>query len=374
MAPKIHPRSGNRRKDNAFAGTKNPLSSRAQSHANASPAPVLGANANALPIELQQTVLNVFANAFPLAGNEIELKTTLQEVKGYLYKRDFATAFGKQDYLAAYALRWSAARALAYADIFATVDPRPRWLGQAPATGEERKATNRIVCIGGGGGAEALALAAAMRHYRVPDLHVEAVDIADWSHCLQLLQESITTPSPLSKYASESVRADNRSLMEQGQLLVSFRCEDVLAHTQERMMDLMEGTKLVTIMFTLNELFSTSISRTTAFLLALTDAIEPGACLMVVDSPGSYSEVKLGKEGEAKKYPMKWLLDHTLLEVAGEGKWKKAVGDDSKWFRLDSGLKYPIDLEDMRYQIHVYERCRSTATDRKDRVGKVEKP
>ena len=76
----------------------------------------------------------------------------------------------------------------------------------------------------------------------------------------------------------------------------------------------------------------------------------------MVDSPGSYSEVKLGKTGQAKRYPMKWLLDHTLLKEAGAGKWDKLVERDSVWFRVDEKLQYPLDLENTRYQIHVYQR------------------
>jgi len=71
----------------------------------------------------------------------------------------------------------------------------------------------------------------------------------------------------------------------------------------------------------------------------------------------SYSEVQLGQgaDSKTKQYPMKWLLDHTLQQVA-QSKWKKHVADDSRWFRLDPSLKYPIDLENMRYQIHLYQR------------------
>ena len=56
---------------------------------------------------------------------------------------------------------------------------------------------------------------------------------------------------------------------------------------------------------------------------------------------------------------MKWLVDHVLLGE-GEGKdgaeWEKIVEDDSRWFRLPEGLSYPIALENMRYQIHLYRR------------------
>ena len=96
--------------------------------------------------------------------------------------------------------------------------------------------------------------------------------------------------------------------------------------------------------------------------------------LLVVDSPGSYAEIQLGrttarvdtgedKVAPTKKYPMKWLLDHTLLEVAKDGDetaWEKVESEDSLWFRIEQKdrekLRYPIELENMRYQLHCYRR------------------
>lgn len=350
MGPK-KPLRANRPKDNSLmpSTTSKPASSKNPALATPPPVP----DSASLPIELQQSILNVFSSAFPLDGNASELKTIVQEVKGHLYNRDFTKAFSKPEYLFAYALRWSAARALAYADIFSKFDLESRWLLSA---GEEHA---RVLCIGGGAGAETVAMAAMIRHRHLPGLYMEAVDVADWSGCLQMLQDALVRPPPLLKHASESIRAGNRGLLQRSQMEVAFRCEDVLELTEERLKNLTRNAVLVTVMFTLNELFTSTLSKTTAFLLKLTDAMEPGASLLVVDSAGSYSEVKLGKDGETKKYPMKWLLDHTLLEVIGEGKWTKEVGEDSSWFRSDSKLlKYPIGLEDMRYQIHAYQRSR----------------
>ena len=83
--------------------------------------------------------------------------------------------------------------------------------------------------------------------------------------------------------------------------------------------------------------------------------------LLVVDSPGSYSTVSLN--GADKNYPMQWLLDHTLLADTSGGKakeevrmWEKVQEDDSRWFRLDDRLSYPIELENMRMQLHLYRR------------------
>jgi 25S rRNA (uracil2843-N3)-methyltransferase len=85
--------------------------------------------------------------------------------------------------------------------------------------------------------------------------------------------------------------------------------------------------------------------------------VPAGTLLLVVDSPGSYSTVSLN--GAEKKYPMQWLLDHTLLDEGPKGDtaaWSKLTEDESKWFRLDTRLRYPIELEDMRFQLHLYRR------------------
>ncbi|KAL8759126.1 MAG: hypothetical protein Q9199_001008, partial [Rusavskia elegans] len=178
---------------------------------------------------------------------------------------------------------------------------------------------------------------------------------------------------------------------------------DILDMSNQQLKDLCQDTKIVTLMFTLNELYSISIAKTTKMLLDLTGCLEEGCLLVVVDSPGSYSTLALNgtkdakknndeaskeggvsqevgdgsvegeEEGErkVKKYPMKWLLDHTLLEVANAGggdeersggeegggkQWEKVHSEDSRWCRLREELKYPIALEDMRMQVHVYRR------------------
>ena len=61
-----------------------------------------------------------------------------------------------------------------------------------------------------------------------------------------------------------------------------------------------KSSALVTLMFTLNELYKISISRTTTLLLTLTSIMEPGSLLLVVDSLGSYSTVKLNKRSKTE--------------------------------------------------------------------------
>ena len=302
-----------------------------------------------LPLELQQSILDQFRRACPFS-DAANLKQTVQEVKGHLYNRDFAAAFGKPEYLSAYALRWSASRALCYGEIFANLD----FLQMKQKPPQVHESASRVVCVGGGAGAEVVGLAAAM-HASDAKTKMTAVDVADWSSTLEKLDHVLVSPPPLSTYASEAVRGANRSMIEPGMLEVKFMQADILECRGETMREMTLGVGLCTIMFTLNELFSSSISKTTALLLGLGETMTVGSWLLVVDSPGSYSEVKLGTEQQTKQYPMKWLLDHTLMDVA-KGKWEKAVEDDSTWFRVDKQLKYPIELESMRYQIYLYQR------------------
>ena len=333
-----------------------------------------------LQVEVQQIILDVFRRAFSFDSDQLDLKATIQEVKGYLFQRDFSRAFANAEYLDAYALRWSASRALGYSSIFTHGDLQQIWSRfdvsatsavavlpaslSSPDSPRSHASAHRVLCIGGGGGAEVAACAAAVRkfHPSSTKLSVHVVDIANWAACLQKLENALCTPPQLSTYASESAKAANKAFIPCDSFDVYFAQRDILSVDQADLRDMMQHAFLCTIMFTLNELFSVSIAKTTAFLLALTESMIPASWLLVVDSPGSYSEVKLGtgEDPKTRQYPMKWLLDHTLLEVAGEGnnrRWKKAVSDDSRWFRLNQhALKYPIELENMRYQIHLYQR------------------
>lgn len=196
---------------------------------------------------------------------------------------------------------------------------------------------------------------------KVPMIDLVLHDEAQWQDAIQRLDQSLTATPPLPKYANASVKEKNRALIEQGSLVTSFLSDDVLELERSRLQAMIgEDAALLTLLFTLNELYTTSIPKTTAFLLNLTLVTKPGTLLLVVDSPGSYSELAaLGKE--AKKYPMSWLLNHTLVEGEGEEKkvspdWVKVISEESHWFRLPATLRYPIPLENMRYQMHLYRR------------------
>jgi len=354
---------------------------------------------HALPLELQQVILNTFTIAFPIAGETEQLKQATQEVKGHLFNRDFSSAFGQPSYLQAYALRWSAARALGYSHILThpsrrflldncntTTIPENTEPNQKPSISQNisnnvasDSPSTKVICIGGGAGAEIIALAAAQKHFNFKTpLQITAIDIANWSTPITNLSSALSTPPPLSSYASEAAKArpeNNPLLPDPSKPTITFIHQDVLTwDDNDAIQQTIQNTTLCTIMFTLNELFTTSLPKTTSFLLKLTDLMSRHSHLLVVDSPGSYSEIQLGssknpandvsvdtEKTTKKKYPMKWLLDHTLLSVAGTGeqaKWMKVEGEDSVWYRIERRreLRYAVELESMRYQLHLYRR------------------
>ena len=387
-----------------------------------------------LPQPLQQNLLNIFKDAC-IASIASDFDATLQEVKGHLYKRDFATAFGKDEYLQAYAARWSPSRALGYAHIFRDLENffsaslKGKSDGQASSLvqheildgGEEGEAdlaamlsartaaglsleagesgdivkndqsemtsipstddstivfdTFKVACVGGGAGAEIVGLAGWLDSIKdevsgkpettstIPK-HVDVLclDIARWDKVVEDLYRQSTTPPTLSKYASAAAQAANAPFISADTLGVQFLQQDVLNITTSEVSTTFADQDLVTIMFTLNELYAVSVAKAQRFLYNLTASMREGSLLLFVDSPGSYSAVTIN--GAEKKYPMQWLLDHTLLEESAkkndpiQGKrWEKLVSDESRWFRLQEDLDYPIDLENMRYQIHLYRRC-----------------
>ncbi|KAK3903093.1 hypothetical protein C8A05DRAFT_33173 [Staphylotrichum tortipilum] len=329
-----------------------------------------------------QRVLDLFRHAFADALTSPNLTATLQSVKQALYERDFARAFGDPEHLAVYAARWSPTRALCYASVLEGIKEHLEPLSPSLLEGQDsdedededenenneeaastthgtNPQTLKLISIGGGA-AELVALGAFLNNQPAPiPASMTLVDSGPWATVVSQLGTAITTPPPLSKYASAAVKLTNAAMVSPEHFTSTFLQQDALALDKANLASLIGPTPLlITILFTLNELFTTGgIGKTTAFLLNLTAAFPFGSLLLVVDSPGSYSEASIGKE--AKRYPMQWLLDRIMLGTRAEPvngrRWVKVESQDSVWFRLASGgLDYPIPLEDMRYQMHLY--------------------
>jgi 25S rRNA (uracil2843-N3)-methyltransferase len=347
--------------------------------------------------EEQQRLLNIFSSAFNKTLTSDDFTRLLQEIKQALFNREFATAFGREDYLEAYAARWSPTRALCYATVLLSIKdhldgiliPNKETPSEKSDLGQTRgettsdendkpeedagagiesikdlklnstspsRHTSLHMLSVGGCAAEHIAFASYIQTTSTNG-HLTLLDSGPWAQVVSLLESSTINPPPISKYASAARQAANRPMLEKDQLSLTFVQEDVLSLDVDSLSAQCADGKtpiLLTLLFTLNELYTTAgIGKTTKFLKNLGQILAPGSLVLVVDSPGSYSEAALGKE--KKKYPMQWLLDHTLLETDTLGySWEKLQSDDSIWFRLPEDLSYPIALENMRYQMHLY--------------------
>jgi len=278
------------------------------------------------------------------------------------------------------------------------------------AEGENKQQTLRVLAIGGAA-AEVVAFADFVSDSgMVADITL--LDVGPWGSVVGRLHASLLESAPVAhgRELSTTYEKGTSSLVTATDFRVEFTQRDILSMKQGELEKLLrtrptstttatDNPVLITLLFTLNELYAAGgIKLTTIFLRALTGALAPGTLLLVVDSPGSYSEAAVGKE--ARKYPMQWLLDHTLLSTsspasgprqrtgvdtagssdgtktnantdtggdrdADEGQeevveaytWQKIESSDSTWFRLPDGLRYPIQLENMRYQLHLYRYC-----------------
>ncbi|KAK6720281.1 hypothetical protein SNK05_003389 [Fusarium graminearum] len=331
--------------------------------------------------EEQQRLLDIFSNAFNKTLSSDEFTTTLQEIKQALFNREFATAFGREDYLEAYAARWSPTRALCYATVLLSIKrhlnkiliPDKETPGKESDLGQTKGETtsneNDKLEQDVAAGIESIKLdsTSPSRNASLHMLSVGGCHFYIWPLNAPRFRSLGTgrispgikycQPPPISKYASAARQAANRPMLGKDQLSLAFVQKDVLNLDLDSLSAQCADGKtpiLLTMLFTLNELYTTAgIGKTTKFLKNLGQVLAPDSLVLVVDSPGSYSEAALGKE--KKKYPMQWLLDHTLIETETPGySWEKLQSDDSTWFRLSEDLSYPIALEDMRYQMHLY--------------------
>lgn len=312
----------------------------------------------------QVGLLDVFSRAFADELYAPGLDETLQAIKGALFNRDFAAAFGSEENLAAYAARWSPTRALGYASIFNRLEEQ--FSGLLAGAGEEDEEDEeddedgaedvvrqrlRMVSVGGGP-AELGAMATFLGCNPHLSADLALVDSGPWGPVVDRLQHSTITAPSLPPTASPAAIAANKAFLAPDTLHTTFHHHDVLSLDGPALSHLLGDTPaVVTLLFTLNELYTSSIGKTTAFLLALGAHLAKDSLLLVVDSPGSYAEAQVG--GSEKRYPMRWLLEHALLTTAA-GTWERVETCDSVWFRVADSLRYPLSLENMRYQLHLY--------------------
>ncbi|TDZ13330.1 25S rRNA (uridine(2843)-N(3))-methyltransferase [Colletotrichum orbiculare MAFF 240422] len=330
-----------------------------------------------LPLELESLMLNAFRTTFPACHDFEALKPTLKVIKDALSSKDLERAFEKPEFLEAYAVRWSPSRALAYAQLMAWIcqeRPDDACVQQLSGNGRDRQETANVVCFGGGA-AEIMAFSGLLRHLQpsaAAGRPAPPPSPEDASKDLHASPISGREPSPALLNLHLIGTADWSSVLSK--LHACLETPPTLSNTEDLCAAIGRDPALLTLFFTLNELYTASMVQTTSFLLRMTEATPAGSLLLVVDSPGSYSETNIGntKDGEEKKkYLMSWLVDYTLApqpkKKAADGNsegeeevsapaWEKVTAEDNIWYRLRENLEFPVSLENLRLQIHVFKR------------------
>ncbi|CVL08642.1 uncharacterized protein FMAN_06895 [Fusarium mangiferae] len=339
-----------------------------------------------LSVKHQKLILDTIRTTFPAVDEFSALKPVLREIREALEQKDYSKAFGSQEFLEAYTIRWSPSRALTMGNLLAWICSEmgdAAWIQQFLHS--EQK-PSKIVCFGRGG-SDLLACVALLKYShenkldeipRVespsPDhdnsamVDLNLIDKHDWSGIVTKLQHTLTHPPLLSKYATAKARASNISAIPSHVINLAVNNLDILENDSTTLRTTIgSNPALITLFFTLHEFYSISISKTTAFLMRLTDIAPKGSLLLVVDSPGA--DVVLpgsSEKGEEKKYPLEWLLHQALLppksssensEEEKQPAWTKLIeSGHEKEYKLPAGLRFPGSLENTRFQVHLLER------------------
>ncbi|KAG0280924.1 hypothetical protein BGZ95_007959 [Linnemannia exigua] len=124
-----------------------------------------------------------------------------------------------------------------------------------------------------------------------------------------------------------------------------LQCETEIGNVldlSEGLLERVAKADLITFMFVLNELFQDK-KRTMLLVAKIVAAMPSGAHMLVADSAGSFSNLKVGD----RTYMVYMLLDHLKsLEIVYQ--------DDATWYRCPPSLTYPLKLENMRHFVRIY--------------------
>lgn len=264
-------------------------------------------------------------------------------------------AFGsKEIYREAYAARWVPSRVLIYRKVLRESGEIKEALLRSKE-GEVRK----VICLGGGAGSEVIAIGSLLSKVseetweRKGRVEVVAVDNCDWSVVLK---------------KQEDAMLDGWSALE-GKFSVKFLQADILAFPTpsteaststispvEPIIPYHEAT-LITLLFTISELFLQSRLTTLKLLAHITAQSKRNTLLLVVES-ASLGQIPIGTSG--RSHALSTLLDYTLSEDKGSGggaaKWEKVREEESVWYRMPEGAAsaYPLKLENSRVVIRLY--------------------
>ncbi len=304
------------------------------------------------------------------------LNEQIQHIKSLLYDKKFLEVFENEDLLAAYGARWVPSRALAFREIFEDVDLVRRRLvikGKGKAADEEER-RQVVVCLGGGAGSELLAIAGLLGEINrtaglLPEqtkvesapVEVHMLDIGPYGSLVDTFGNGIRQELPLLTPERMSILFSQTDILaSQAGATKPDGFEISLSSSSP------DKPPIITLLFTITELFVQSKAKTILFLRRLTDLAPVGTLFLVVDSANEEaSAVQVGSQGRA--FGLASILDGLLCsdivqkngdDVVRRKDWRCVEKVDTRWFRLREGLQefYPIKLENTRYWLRLYKK------------------
>ncbi|KAJ3291151.1 hypothetical protein HK104_006306 [Borealophlyctis nickersoniae] len=322
------------------------------------------------PTSPEQSLLNVIHTALkPCFSDELDFSLHLRTIKQLFATRDYTAIFTDPVLLPVYAFEYIPGRALCYRDIFVSTKAL-RDVIKGPGA--------YLYCMGAGNGAELVGIAGAMigldrlddctegrpapppsttvssspnslssstsppppeapvsklsdpSTSLPPDVEIHCQDLSDYGPVLNPLLDSIRSNWPLPS---------TRLTLSTSVCDLLSPSPDILASISHQL----SSATLTTAMFVMNELLATSKPNFIKLVSRIVGHMRKGAYLLVVDSAGSFSELKVGRH----EYMVYQLLDAVKA-------WEVCVAKDSVWYRFPDGLTYPRKLNNMRYFMRLY--------------------
>ncbi|KAJ1911382.1 hypothetical protein IWQ60_010166 [Tieghemiomyces parasiticus] len=304
----------------------------------------------------EQSILTVIRLACHDLIDDPDFAAKLRSIKERFLVRDYVGVFSNPPNLPIYAAQYIPGRSLCYFELFRTEKALRRILNGRP----------RVFCMGAGAGSELVALMAASlytptdadgnliqgktsvettKDSRPPHhngkhgarlgsvnprpvvCHIQ--DFADWQPVLNRLETTI-----------RDVWHVPRSWFQ-----IHFTQSDLLDPDTDRLAASLAEADLVTSLFVMNELFCEQ-AKAMALVNLIIKHLRPGKHFLLIDSAGSFSEIKVGNN----TYMLYTVFD-SLKRF-----FKPILSDNARWYRYPENVSYPLKLDNMQYYLRLYER------------------
>lgn len=304
---------------------------------------------------MEQFMLSFLSSAFQEELNQdltsfvctSSYQEKVSRIKKLFFEREFLSLFSDESLLLVYALEYVPYRCLCYRDMFMKLDNLSELID---SHSHAESSHVNILSLGAGNGAELVGLIGAAFSRSTKPLHLCIQDLSSYGPVIPLLERGLQSPIALSGTSPIPLTVN---LLSPGDLLDSTYLEsDSMKHA-------ISSSQVITAMFLLNELLSTSKKGFMKLILFLVKNMRPGSYLLVVDSAGSFSEVKVGNgssslssEGTSDRtYMLFQLLDAIQA-------FRICESHDAIWYRYPKELASisPFKLQNMRYFLRLYQK------------------